>query len=54
MISHYKNRVFYDLAINVLIFKKKLWIYGKSYKWRDLNKTQEFVIVDRPNVRKIK
>ena len=24
MISHYKNRNFYDLAINVLIFKKKI------------------------------
>ena len=54
MISHCKNRVFYDLAINELIFRKKLWIYGKPYKWRDLNKTQEFVIVNRPDLRKLK
>ncbi len=54
MISRNLKRVFYGLVINALTLMKKIMVYGKPHKWKDLNKTQEFVIVDRPNVRKFK
>ena len=32
----------------------KSWNYGKPFKWRGLNKTQEFVIVNKPDLRRLK